>query len=243
MAVDYQAVGKNAQAPFTLKIHRGEGVALLAMDWKVGQPPDDFVGFAIEYREPGGDRFLIARNRLNFEGAPNPHGDRTFPSLSAPVQKFRWVVFPFNADLPGAFDFRVTPMFMDADGMLSQGVPQTASLALATETFPGKLNVTFTRGYVSSQAFVDRYSEDGPISTLLPAAAKLGPGFTPTHPKAAEALAWMGFEARREIIALLDTAIADPTARVCAVAVRPERARGDRAVRGARAAAADHHRR
>ena len=31
MAVDYQAKGKNAAAQFTLKVHRGEGMALLAM--------------------------------------------------------------------------------------------------------------------------------------------------------------------------------------------------------------------
>jgi hypothetical protein len=218
MAVDYQALGGNAQAPFTLKIHRGEGMALLAMDWKNGQPPDDFVGFAIEYREPGSQRFQISRNRLNFEGAPNPFGDRTFPSLSAPIQKFRWIVFPFNADLTGEFDFRVTAMFMDGDGMLSQGDSQTAGLALSTETFPGKLNVTFTRGYVASQAFVDKYAQHGPISNLLPGASKDGPDFVPTHPQAAEALPWMGFEARREILALLDQAIADPTAQVRVVA-------------------------
>ena len=46
------------------------------------------------------------------------------------------------------------------------------------------LNVAFTRGFVSSQAFVDRYGKDA-IKTLLP--SKGGSGgldFTPTHPKA-----------------------------------------------------------
>jgi len=156
MAVDYLAEGKNAAAQFTLKVHRGEGMALLAMNWKHGQPSDDFVGFGIQYREPGSQFVLTARNRLNFDGAPNPKGDRSFPTLAAPVQKFRWIVFPFNADLPGKFDFKVTPIFMDEDGMLGEGESQIASLALSTETYPGKLNVTFTRGYVASQAFVDR---------------------------------------------------------------------------------------
>ena len=44
--------GKNAAALFTLKVHRGEGMALLAMNWKKGTPPLNFVGFAIEYKEP-----------------------------------------------------------------------------------------------------------------------------------------------------------------------------------------------
>ena len=63
--------------------------------------------------------------------------------------------------------------------------------------------------YVSSQAFVERYERSGPISTLLPAKAKDGLGFTPTHPKAADALQWMGLEARREVLKLLDDALAD----------------------------------
>jgi phosphatidylserine/phosphatidylglycerophosphate/cardiolipin synthase-like enzyme len=219
MAVDYQATGGNAKAPFTLKVHRGEGVALLAMDWRDGkEPPLDFVGFGIEYCEPGSERFLIARNRLNFEGAPNPKGEKNFPTLTAPIQKFRWVVFPFNAALPGQFTFRVTPVFMDANGMLSTGGVQTAKQELASETHPGKLNVTFTRGYISSQAFIDKFVAFGPIATLLPPKADDGPDFKPTHPKAAEAFDWMGMEARREILALLDAGIKDTTSTVHVVA-------------------------
>ena len=66
MATDVQVTGTNTKALFTLKVHRGDGMALLAMNWRKGQPPDDFVGFAIEYREPGGDRFYALNNRLGF---------------------------------------------------------------------------------------------------------------------------------------------------------------------------------
>jgi phosphatidylserine/phosphatidylglycerophosphate/cardiolipin synthase-like enzyme len=62
---------------------------------------------------------------------------------------------------------------------------------------------------VSSQAFVDRYEKFGPINTLLPAKANDGLKFKPTHPKAKEALAWMGFEAREAILDALDQAIKD----------------------------------
>ena len=215
---DYQVVGANASAEFTLKIHRGEGMALLAMNWRSGEPPEDFVGFAIDYREPGSTRWLNTPNRLSFEGTPNPAGAKTFNTHVAPIQKFRWVVFPFNADLPGKFAFRVTPVFMAADGRLSEGEPQSAELALATQTHGDRLNVTFTRGYVASQGFVDRYSEDGPISALLPGKARDGLDYKPTHPKKDEALPWMGAEARREILKLLDEAVADRTAKVSVVA-------------------------
>ena len=66
MSVEFQVAGNNAAAPFTLKLHRGDGMTLVAMNWRKGKPPPDFVGFAIEYKEPGGDRFFSLKNRLSF---------------------------------------------------------------------------------------------------------------------------------------------------------------------------------
>lgn len=222
MPVECFAVGQVAAARFKLKVHRGEGMALLAMDWRRGRPPADMVGFAIEYAEPGSDRFFPLKNRLTFGGdaGTTPSGERpaTFSTLLAPIQKFRWVHFPRNAELPGDFTYRVTPMHMGADGSLRPGMAQTATLALARETVPGALNVAFTRGFVSSQAFVDRFGRNGPIDTLVPGDADDGLTFEPTHPDRDGALPWMGFEARTAILDLLDEAIADATAEVGVVA-------------------------
>ena len=65
---------------------------------------------------------------------------------------------------------------------------------------------------------MDRYESEGPISTLLPETADEGLTFVPTHPSAKEALAWMGFEARRAILEVLDQAVADQAAQVRVVA-------------------------
>ena len=212
MAGGHFVLGSAADAPFTLKIHRGEGMCLLAMDWKNGPPPRDFVGFAIEYREPNRDRYYPVKNRLCFPGRDLPAGadgaEAKYPSTEAPIQKFRWVHFPRFAGLEGDFGYRVTPVFMGADGTLSRGIPQEATLALWRETYPGKVNVAFTRGFVSSQAFVDRYSEDG-FSKLIPSRADHGLEFTSTHPRSAEAYEWMGFEARERIVDLLKVAATD----------------------------------
>ncbi len=218
MANPWQVSGKNAAALFTLKVHRGEGMALIAMDWKSGTPPANFVGFAIEYKEPNGTQYFPLKNRLAFRKADGSLNPNELSTRLSPIQKFRWVHFPRNADLPGAFTYQVTPVFMDDQDVLSYGDAQQAPIVLQSETFPGELNVGFARGFVSSQAFVDRYIKDGPISQLLPPAARSGLDFTPTHPDAASALAWMGFEARRMVLALLDEAIADPTAQVRVVA-------------------------
>lgn len=218
MSADHQVVGESQSALFTLTAHRGEGMLLLAMDWKVGRPPDDFVGFSIEYREPGGDRFFALKNRLCFPRDDGSVDPRTLATTFSPIQKFRWVHFPRNAELDGDFHYRVSPLFMNDREELSVGEPQEVAIELRRETWPGQLNVAFTRGFVSSQAFVDRYQDAGPISTLLPAVADDGLRFTPTHPKTDEALRWMGFEARDAILDVLDDAVADSAAKVCVVA-------------------------
>jgi phosphatidylserine/phosphatidylglycerophosphate/cardiolipin synthase-like enzyme len=215
---EFQVSGQNDAALFTLKIHRGDGMALIAMNWKDGEPPQDFVGFAIEYKEPGGDRFFPLKNRLNFPGPGGEVNPDRLPTTLSPIQKFRWVHFPRNAELPGEFVYRASPVFMNERDELSYGEPQEAAIELRRETYPGRLNVTYTRGFVSSQAFVDLFASEGPISQLLPSKADDGLTFTPTHPKAEEALAWMGFEARHAILEVLDEAIADEEARVRVVA-------------------------
>jgi hypothetical protein len=215
---EFQVSGKNAKALFSLKLHRGEGMTLVAMNWKTAEPPRDFVGFAIEYQEPDGEKFFALKNRLSFPGNTGLDKNLKLSTKLSPIQKFRWVHFPRNAEIPGKFIYRVSPVFMNTLGELSYGEFQQASIELHRETYPGKLNVSFTRGFVASQAFVDFYEKDGPIKTLLPTTAKLSLNFQPSHSKAAEALAWMGFEARSVLLEVLDKAIADPDAKVDVVA-------------------------
>ena len=214
----FQVTGSNSAALFTLKLHRGDGMTLLAMNWKAAQPPKDFVGFAMEYREPKGDRFFAVKNRIAFTTVDDKVNPNALSTRLSPIQKFRWVHFPRNADLDGLFRYRVTPVFMNTQDVLSYGESQEADIALQRETYPGKLNICFTRGFVSSQAFVDRYAEKGPISTLLPENGDGGLSFKPTHPLAKEALTWMGFEARQAILDVLDEAIADKKAQVRVIA-------------------------
>ena len=218
MTTAFQVVGKNSAAPFTLKAHRGDGMVLLAMNWRHGQPPDEFVGFGIEYREPNGTQYWAVRNRLSFPGVDGAVDPNVYSTLRSPIQKFRWVHFPLNADLPGLFGYRVTPVFSNAAGVLSLGDTQEIEIELSRDTYPGELNVAYTRGFVSSQAFVDRFGKDGPITTLIPANADDGLTFVATHPDAQNAYAWMGFEARRVILDLLDEAVADAQAQVRVVA-------------------------
>ena len=137
------------------------------MNWKEGTPPNSFVGFAIEYMEPGGNQFYSIPNRIAFPNA----GQININSLSSrlsPFQKFRWIHFPSNVATPGIFTYRITPVFMDDVGAISYGHFQEAGIELEAETYPGELNVCFTRGFISSQAFVDKFGTNGGVGTLLP---------------------------------------------------------------------------
>ena len=218
MSSDFQITGTNTAALFSLKIHRGDGMALLAMNWKKGSPPNDFVGFAIEYKEPGGNRFFALKNRLSFSKAGGAVDPNILSTLRSPIQKFRWVHFPRNAELDGDFTYRVAPVFMNDRDELSYGEPQEVAIELRRDTYPAKLNIAFTRGFGSSQAVVDRDEWVAPSSTLIPDDADRGLTFVPTHPKAKEALAWMGFEARHAILQVLDHVIADKKSQVRVVA-------------------------
>jgi len=214
----FQVEGNNPNALFTLKIHRGDGMALLAMNWKAEKPPLDFVGFAIEYKEPNGTKFFALKNRIAFPGPGGKTNPDRLSTMQSPIQMFRWVHFPRNAELEGDFIYRVTPVFMNDEDELSRGESQQVPIQLRRETHPGQLNVTYTRGFVLSQAFVDKYEKAGPIKKLLPAKADDGLTFKPTHPLKDQALPWMGFEARHAVLEVLDQAIANADAKVRVVA-------------------------
>ncbi len=210
----FEVYGKNNTALFTLKIFRGENMVLLGMNWKTASPPNNFVGFAIEYKEPNGTQFWPLNNRLSFlnnQGSVNP---AILSTRLSPIQKFRWVHFPYHPDLTGNYAYRVTPVFMDDQDILSYGDYQEATIAIQGETYPGVLNIAFTRGFVASQAFSQRFNKDGNAATILPGDGDDPLTFHSPNPLQAEALDWMGFESRKLIGKILDDAIADPNAQV-----------------------------
>jgi phosphatidylserine/phosphatidylglycerophosphate/cardiolipin synthase-like enzyme len=210
---DYLVRGGNLLALFTLAVHRGDGMCLLAMDWIGGEPPADFVGFAIEFRPPGFDRYFAVNNRLCFEGKERKvaagEPEAQYPSTEAPFQTFRWVHFPRDADKSALFHYRVTPIFMGEQDALSRGEPQDVDFPLQRETYPGQLDIAFTRGFVSSQAFSDKFGGVDGLTQLVPGDADEGLDFVSTHPDAARAYDWMGFDARARILELIRAAIDD----------------------------------
>jgi phosphatidylserine/phosphatidylglycerophosphate/cardiolipin synthase-like enzyme len=216
--LDFEVYGNNNAALFNLKIFRGEGMALLGMNWKSGPPPINFVGFCIEYKEPNGGQFYAVSNRLSFPGIDRKANPNNKSSRFSPIQKFRWIHFPYHPGLKGNYTYRVSPVFMDGKGVLSYGDYQEADIQLENETYPGMLNIAFTRGFIGSQAFEDRFRDGNDQHSLLPSAKDDRHTFVSENPQAQQAYAWLGLQARKIILDLLDAAIADPTAKVVVTA-------------------------
>ena len=188
----------------TVKLYRGEGVCLLAFDLAKAIATDDFAGFSIEVKYPGAPKFGALRNRLRFKG--DTPGTAQFSSLQAPFQKFRWVHVP-SAVMAGQFEYRVTAQYM-REGQLVAGAQVMASISLAPETIRDFVNVGFTRGFASSQAYRDKFKNNPDIlpAPNAPAKDNLGHDMAPHE----AAYAWLGFEARRLIMDTLQEVVDDP---------------------------------
>jgi phosphatidylserine/phosphatidylglycerophosphate/cardiolipin synthase-like enzyme len=199
----------------SMKLWRGERMCLIGFD-VTAPAPADLVGFAIECRAPGARRFQPLGNRLAFSYdepvAEAVTGARRYPSTEAPFQKFRWVHFPFNPRR-GRYRYRGTAMHMPADGKLEPGTSIELDISLSPVTYGGFLDVGFTRGFASSQAFRDKFPDGTDLDvvgrTLIPSDADDGPEFDKaTEPK--NIYDWLGFEAHELLFAFLDDVVADP---------------------------------
>jgi hypothetical protein len=198
----------------TFKLYRGEGTALLAFDLDAGSATDDFVGFTVEVKYPGSNHWGALRNRLHFDLPPNPTRPRTFRSTEAPFQKFRWIHVPTQVG-PGEFRYRVSARYMDAAGTLRTGDVVENAISLNPQTIDGFLNVGFTRGFASSQAYVDGFDNETGILPPIdaPASASLAHDMAPFE----RHYAWLGFEARRLVHQFIDAVAADPDLRLDAM--------------------------
>jgi hypothetical protein len=196
----------------TLKLWRGEGMCLLGMD--VANPEPDFVGFSIEVKSPGQANYLPLRNRLAFSypanAAPSTINSKQFSSLQAPFQKFRWVHFPQNPR-PGSYRYRVTKQHMPKDGTIKSGDSAIGTISLDAPLYNSLLDVGFTRGYASSQAFTEKFGNTPNFfPPLTPAGGGAGPSFNKTSAPAG-AYEWLGFEAYDLIFGILNDVATDPT--------------------------------
>jgi PLD-like domain len=197
-------------APVTVKAYAGRGSALLAFDVDPSLQPE-LAGFAVQCKPPGGKRYWLT-NRLNFKDqvvadtTPDERRQIQTATNKAPFQKFHWAHFPEDV-VPGEYEYRVTAMRFKPGSAdeVEPGPSKTMPVTLVDELHD-RFKLGFTRGYVSSQAYAERFDN----SPLTPKPQTLDYDTAPFE----ERYAWLGFGARKLVFEFLEEAIGDPSVRL-----------------------------
>lgn len=196
----------NAHQGLTVKAHRGDGACLLAMNME-DHLTEDLAGFAIVRTAPNGKKRQLM-NRLSFKtnytAATTAKQRKWWPTDEAPYQKFWWVDFP-PENLAGEYRYEVTAMRFISERKIKRR--EKVEVALPLGPFrSGALEMGFTRGYLSSQAYADRFHN-------APYKPKTKSIDFDTKPFAAR-YEWLGFHARRMIFSFLEDCLKEPQSRI-----------------------------
>lgn len=230
--VDY--VQRKSDKGLTLVLYRGEDMVLLAFDIDASLRRPDFLGFGIQYRIGGSPDVHDVFNFLTFKAvreaaeaaqkAARTDADKAalrkaaianMTTMRSPVQLFRWAHVP-SRPIDSKVTYRVSAMFGDGARPPVARASVEATIDVGSATRGDFLNVGFTRGFASSQAYVRRFQND---PSVLPKRGHHEIDFD-TRPFDGDdrPFPWLGFEARRIMLGFLDECIADKTVSVDAFA-------------------------
>ncbi|QSN63482.1 MULTISPECIES: phospholipase D-like domain-containing protein [unclassified Caballeronia] len=192
----------------TVKAYMGDRCVLLAFSL-ADHLTDQLAGFAIRRTPASTVNWTWLGNRLNFEGAyPDPHLSKEgkfFSSDKAPFQKFWWVDFPPDGS-SGRFRYEVVVKRFKDEGTTDLIDDQRVDLEIDVGPFKdGQIEIAFTRGYLSSQAYADKFHN----APFQPKKNEGGWNFLTTPFK--EEWTWLGGHGRQAIIDFLNDCHADTT--------------------------------
>jgi PLD-like domain len=212
MAVDY--IAGNATNGIALKLYRGEDMVLLAFDIDDSLKKPDFVGFGVQYFVGNAAQprdvynFLTFRHvRLAAKAAKKEIELENRASMRSPIQMFRWAHVP-SVPLDGPVTYQVSAMFWNGGDHPVAKATTRATIDAHRDTRGMFLNVGFTRGFASSQAYERRFPNQRKI---MPPVGKPQLNFdTSPFEGDGKPYPWLGFEARRLLLGFLDECLADP---------------------------------
>lgn len=225
MAVDY--VQHAAKDGLSLVVYRGEDMVLLAFDIDERLRKPNFLGFGIQYRIGDKPDLHDVFNFLTFKAlregleaarktaktdaekeALKQKSIDTMKTMRSPIQLFRWAHVP-SRPIDGKVTYRVSAMFANGDRPPVANATVEATIDVGSATRGKFLNVGFTRGFASSQAYIRRFQND---PNVLPKRGKHEIDFDPKPFEGEDRpYRWLGFEARRIMLGFLDESIADAT--------------------------------
>jgi phosphatidylserine/phosphatidylglycerophosphate/cardiolipin synthase-like enzyme len=203
MANTYRISG--SRDGLTVTSYRGDGSVLLGFDLDK-HLTKDLAGFAVRLTPPGGEPFYL-KNRLSFErpirhdSTPEDRQAAWTDSDRAPFQRFRWQHFPTDVTA-GIYKYEVIAMYFSGrdGGPLEHGPAADVSLDLVPADF-GSCRIGFTRSYVSSQAYANRFGNKE--------LRKQPKTLTYNTAEYADQYRFLGYTARRMIFSFLDEALRD----------------------------------
>jgi phosphatidylserine/phosphatidylglycerophosphate/cardiolipin synthase-like enzyme len=193
-------------------IYPGDNKILIAMsldDASVNDTDKNLAGFAI-WRKYDGKPEAILQNRIGFDvGVNNKTTAETrkwTDSDKAPFQKFRWVDVPVDGfDVPIAY--RVQALYFTGQGFATKAGPEVTIEAAPVKQLYTKFRPAFTRGYIASQAYVDKFQN----KDIRPP----GPKTQDFNTKPFEdQYVWLGADARVQLFNFIDDCEKDATAQV-----------------------------
>jgi phosphatidylserine/phosphatidylglycerophosphate/cardiolipin synthase-like enzyme len=188
-------MNKESHDGFTAVSYVGDGAVLLAFDVDPKKiDVNRLAGFTIQCQTPKAGPYPTNRyflpNKIGFSATatPNSEGKLDLGSDKAPFQTFHWIHMPGAG--PGKYRYTIFVRYFGQDASIEPGWgPQvTVKVNLKYRRFD-KIEVGFTRGYVSAQAFSDRFSN----TDLRPKPRTIDYDMKP-YQKAYE---WLGAHARR----------------------------------------------
>jgi hypothetical protein len=188
---------------FSVKASSGDRCVLLAFNLE-DHLVEHLAGFAVRRIAPGGKAQWL-QNRLSFTTGYTKNTtakQRKWTDTNvAPLQKFWWVDFP-PEDKPGEYTYEVQVMrFKTATGFRLRA-DQTVRVSLYVGPFSsGKIEMAFTRGYLSSQAYADKFNNK-PISPKTKSIEYDTAQFEKQY-------AWLGAHAREALFRFLDECVKD----------------------------------
>jgi phosphatidylserine/phosphatidylglycerophosphate/cardiolipin synthase-like enzyme len=182
------------QGGLHLTVYPGDNKILIAMsldDRFVDEQAQNLAGFAIYARVAGKDEVALP-NRISFSVSVSPattaETRKWTDSDQAPFQKFRWIDVPPDG-FTAAITYRVKALYFKGQGTALKDGPEASVTVSPTAASHTKFRPAFTRGYIASQAYADKFQN----KDIRPTGAKT-PDFN-TAPFQAQ-YKWLGADAR-----------------------------------------------
>lgn len=189
-----------------VKAYRSGTTILLAMNLDK-TATDNLAGFSILCTPPNKPAYYL-NNRLNFTSGihrKTTEADRKWtPSNLAPFQKFRWIHSLPEEQVEGFYKYTVTAMYFNPDSSLKEGASTSVTIDLSRDKYTSfqDCSIGFTRGYLSSQAYAEKFKN----AYYRPEFKSIDFDTTAYQ----DQYKWLGGDARRLVFDFLEECLKDP---------------------------------